>query len=40
MGEKYKELLKKYLVAMEVFNESGFSDMLEELEEEVKDVLG
>lgn len=39
MEEKYKELLEKFIEQMEVFNETGFDDGLQELEEEIKGVL-
>ena len=39
MEEKYKELLEKFLEAMEVYNATGFDDTLQELAEEVAENI-
>lgn len=38
--KKYKELLQKFLEAVFVYGESGFDDMLYDLEDEVKNIIG
>lgn len=40
MEEKYKKLLKEFLEAVYVYSESGFDDILYELEDKVKEVIG
>ena len=39
MEDKYRQLLEQFIEYMEVFNETGFDDDLQELEEEVTRVL-
>lgn len=37
--DEHLKLLEEFLVAMEVYSESGFDDGLQKLEDKVKDVI-